>query len=82
MPFRLFPQVSNTCTIISLTLLYNLDTVRLKWACSCVDFMNVIMGDIPSCHAWWTCGFGSSSGVGTEGVQQLTLFSIVLAMAI
>ena len=29
-----------------------------------------------SFHAWWTCGLGStgaSSGVGTEGVGQLTI---------
>ena len=29
-----------------------------------------------SFHAWWTCGFGStgaSSGVGAEGVRQVTL---------
>ena len=35
-------------------------------------------------HDWWTCGFGptgASSGVGTEGGRQLTLLSIVSAMA-
>ena len=34
-----------------------------------------------SFHAWLTCGFGStgaSSGVGTEGIRQLTIFFILV----
>ena len=37
------PHVNTACTIISISLA----TVCLKGAFSCVDFMDVIMGDIP-----------------------------------
>ena len=44
---RLYTHISIACTIISIRLLYNLATVCLKWAFSCVDYIDVIMGDIP-----------------------------------
>ena len=45
--FGIFPHVYTAYTIFSIKVLYNLATLCLSATFSCVDFKNVIMGDIP-----------------------------------
>ena len=42
--------------MISIKLLYNLAIVCLKWAFSYVDFMDIIIGDIPTGEEGWVGG--------------------------
>ena len=53
---RLFPHVNTTYTIFCTKLIYNLTTLCLSGTVLCVDFMDVIMGDILKC--WITFQWG------------------------